>query len=134
MGTKAFNDLLISIQARIGNLKATVGVLEKRVQSYTNTVAAGGPTAAATAAKLAATQTDLDSKLEAIEELKEFYVEVKKDWENLDDRIIGHVVWAPPISVDTAPYGYTKDVCVIKLDKKKFSDNFKGNVIDLGAY
>lgn len=134
MGTKVFKDLLVSIQARIGNLKATVGVLEKRVQSYTNTVAAGDPTAAATAARLAATQTDLDSKLEAIEELKEFYVEVRKDWENLDNRIIGHVVWAPQISVDTAPYGYTKDVCVIKLDKKKFGNNFKGNVIDLGAY
>lgn len=134
MGTKAFNDLLVSIQARIGTLKATVGVLEKRVETYTNTVAAGGPTAVATATNLVMTQTDLDSKLQAIEELKEFYVDVKKYWENLDDRVIGHVVWAPPISVNTAPHGYTKDVCVIKLDKKKFGDNFRGNVIDLGAY
>ena len=55
MGTKAFNDLLVSIQARIGTLKATVGVLERRVETYTNTVAAGGPTTAATAIKLAAT-------------------------------------------------------------------------------
>jgi hypothetical protein len=51
----------------------------------------------------------------------------------VDDRVIGQVVWAPPITGNTAPHGYTKDVCVIKLDKKKFWPNFKGNVIDLGA-
>ena len=41
------------------------------------------------------------------------------------DRVIAHVGWAPPLSFSTAPHGYTKDVCVVKLDKTKFSQNFR---------
>jgi hypothetical protein len=51
----------------------------------------------------------------------------------LKDRVIRHVVWAPAVSVSTPPHGYTEDVCVFKLDKKKFSQNFRGNVLDLGV-
>ncbi|KAG8976128.1 hypothetical protein FRB94_002755 [Tulasnella sp. JGI-2019a] len=58
---------------------------------------------------------------------------MKKDWSKVLDHVIGHAVWAPPITGFNAPHGYTKDVCIIKLDKKKFQQNFKGNVIDLGA-
>ena len=57
---------------------------------------------------------------------------MKKDWAEVNNRVIGHVVWAPPITGLVPPYDYTLDVCVIKLDKKKFL-NFKGNAIDLGA-
>jgi hypothetical protein len=58
---------------------------------------------------------------------------MKKQWTKPRDRVIGHVVWAPPISFSTAPHSYTKDVCVVKLDMKKFSQNFRRNVLDLGA-
>ena len=53
-------------------------------------------------------------------------------WNKPKDRVIRHVVSAPPISFFTAPQGYTEDVCVVKLDKKEFSQNFRGNVLDLG--
>jgi len=56
-----------------------------------------------------------------------------KQWPKPKDRVIGHVVWAPPVSVSTAPHSYTKDVCVVKLDEKKFSQNFRRNVLDFGA-
>ncbi len=56
-----------------------------------------------------------------------------KQWPKLKDWVIGHIVWAPPISVSTAPHSYTKDVCVVKLDEKKFSQNFRRNVLDLRA-
>lgn len=69
-----------------------------------------------------------------IEELKKFFLKIK-EWANPKDRIIGHVVWAPPISVHTtAPHGYTTDICVIKLNQKRFSRNFRGNVLDLGLF
>ena len=57
----------------------------------------------------------------------------EKYWTKPKDRVIGHVVWAPPISFSTAPYGRTRDVCVIKLDENKLRQNFRGNVLDLGA-
>ena len=129
MGSKAFDDLLTSIKAHIGKLNNTVSVLEKRVVSYMNRAQAGNQQAAV---NLAMTQADVRKKKETIEELKKFFATMKKDWAEVNNRVIGHVVWAPPITGLVPPYDYTLDVCVIKLDKKKFL-NFKGNAIDLGA-
>jgi hypothetical protein len=68
----------------------------------------------------------------AIIALDAFFVKLSKNWSELTDRIIGHVVWAPPIGVSVLPHGYAQDLCVIKLDKK-FRDGFLGNVLSLGA-
>ncbi|TFK52271.1 hypothetical protein OE88DRAFT_1628085, partial [Heliocybe sulcata] len=32
------------------------------------------------------------------------------------------------------PHSFTKDVCVVKLDKDRFLPNFRGNVIELGVW
>ncbi|KIM81198.1 hypothetical protein PILCRDRAFT_821650 [Piloderma croceum F 1598] len=133
MGTRAFTDFLISIQGHIGTLNNTVGVLEKRVTALTARSDGGGPNAEQAARELVETQRELNKTRTAIEELKKFFVKMKKQWTKLKDRVIGHVVWAPSVSVSTAPYSYTKDVCVVRLDEKKFSQNFRGNVLDLGA-
>lgn len=130
MGSRAFDKFLASIQAQIGTLNNTVTVLEKRIVSYKRR--ADGSSAKA-AADLETTEGDMKKKKEAIDALKTFFATMRKDWSKAKDRIIGHVVWAPPISGNNAPHGYTKDVCVIKLNKNKFWPNFKGNVIDLGA-
>ena len=73
------------------------------------------------------------NRKEVIKALKAFFVMMKKDWSDVNDCIIGHVVWAPPITGNNAPPGYTKDVCIINLDNKKFWPNFMGNIIDLGV-
>lgn len=133
MGTKAFTNFLISIQGHIGTLNNTVGVLEKRVTALTARSEGSGPNGQQAAGELVESQRELSKTRTAIEELKKFFVKMKKQWTKPKDRVIGHVVWAPSVSVSTAPHGYTKDVCVVKLDEKKFSQNFKGNVLDLGA-
>ncbi|KAL6306401.1 hypothetical protein BKA93DRAFT_729418, partial [Sparassis latifolia] len=132
MGTKAFTTFLISIQGHIGTLNNTVGVLEQRVTALTTRSEGSGPNAEQVAGELVETQRELSKTQTAIEELKKFFVKVKKQWTKLKDWVIGHVIWAPPVSVSTAPHGYTKDICVIKLDEKKFSQNFRKNVLDLG--
>jgi len=104
-------------------LNNTISALEKRVVSYMNRVQAGNQQAAVNPAT---TQADVRKKKEMIEEPEKFFVTMKKDWAKVNNRVIGHVVWAPPITGLAPPYNYTLDVCVIKLD-------FKGNVIDLGA-
>jgi hypothetical protein len=133
MGTKAFTDFLESIRGHIGTLIRTVGVLEKLVTLLTAKSEGGGPDVQQAARQLVETQHELSKSRTAIEELKKFFVKMKKQWTEPKDRVIGHVVWAPPISVSTAPHCHTKDVCVVKLDKKKFSRNFRRNVLDLGA-
>ncbi|EIW83357.1 hypothetical protein CONPUDRAFT_102106 [Coniophora puteana RWD-64-598 SS2] len=130
MGNKAFDDLLASIQALIGTLNNTVVVLEKSVTRHTARAQGGNPQAAAELAKF---QQRLDDTKATIVELRGFFATLKKDWSDVDNRVIGQVVWSPPITGLIAPHGYTRDVCVIKLDKQKFLPNFRGNVVDLGT-
>jgi len=133
MGTRAFSDLLTSTQGRTGTLNTTVGVLEKRIAASTRRLQGGGSDAAEAARELTKYQGELESTRTAIEELKKFFQEIKKYWSKPRERVIGYVTWAPPISFSTGPNGYTVDVCVVKLDKEKFLDNFGGNVLDLGT-
>lgn len=132
IGTRAFDNYLKSIQGRIGILNNTVGILEKRVRSFTAKSKGDGFNAEQATRYLVKTQDELSETQMTIKELKNFFVKMKTQCAKPNDRVIGHVVWAPPVSVSTAPHGYTKDVCVIKLDKKKFLPNFRGNVLDLG--
>jgi hypothetical protein len=132
MGTKAFENFLKSIEGHLGRLHMTVDDLEEQIAAFTARSEADLSNPEQVASKLERAQHQLNKIRMAIQEVKRFFVEIKKQWTKPKDRIIGHVVWAPPISFSTAPHGYTKDVCVIKLDEKKFSRNFRGNVLDLG--
>lgn len=132
MGSRAFSAFLKSIQSHIGSLNTTVDYLERKLTGLMARSEDNDPEAQEAVRYLAKTQDQLGETRTAIEELKRFYVKMKKQWTKPKDRVIGHVVWAPPFSVSTAPHNYTKDVCVIKLDEKKFLQNFRGNVLDFG--
>ncbi|KAI5999758.1 hypothetical protein F5J12DRAFT_784536 [Pisolithus orientalis] len=64
-------------------------------------------------------------------ELQELYEQTKKDFGEQSQRVIGHVVWSPAITVGTTPHGFAKDVRVVELEKAIFCLTFKENVIDL---
>jgi hypothetical protein len=132
MGARAFSDLLISTQGRIGTMNTTVTLLEKEIQALTMLLE-NNPGRTGTEQELTKYRGELDNSRAAIGELTEFYRKVKRDWSKPKDRIIGYVFWAPPISFSTSPNGYTVDVCVIKLYEEKFLENFRGNVVDLGT-
>ncbi|KAG8756942.1 hypothetical protein FRC11_004910 [Ceratobasidium sp. 423] len=129
MGTQAFDDFLASIQAKIGNLNNSLTALGKQAASFERRANNGNQQAAL---DLAATRENIRKTEETVEEHRKFFARMKKDWSEVDNRVIGHVVWAPPITGLVDPHGYTLDVCVIRLDKSKFDPNFKGNVVDLG--
>jgi len=129
MGSKAYTKFLRSIQSHIGTLNGTASVLEKQVASYKMRLE-NDPNAEQVTRDLGETERQLNVMRNTIEALKKFFVKMKER-EKPKDRVIGHVVWAPPISVNEPVYGYTKDVCVIKLNKKLLR-NFKKNVLDLG--
>ncbi|KAM5534635.1 hypothetical protein V8D89_011647 [Ganoderma adspersum] len=65
--------------------------------------------------------------------LEAFYEDTKNQWVNIRRRTIGHVEWAPEISVDAHDRKYTKDIGTFKVDAAKFKAQFKGNVVDLGS-
>jgi hypothetical protein len=64
----------------------------------------------------------------------EFYKELNAKWSDIGRRNIGHVDWAPKISVDVEGDRYTIDVGTFELDEESFKPNFKRNVVDLGVF
>ncbi|KAJ3529530.1 hypothetical protein NM688_g7841 [Phlebia brevispora] len=115
MGPKPSTDYLALIQGYIDILIDT----------------AGGENAQKSAGELAETQGEPTRIRTKIYALKQYFVEVKTKWGESTNRIIGHVVWAPPLGVATSPCLFTEDFCVIKLVKDKFR-NFRNNVPSLG--
>ena len=64
--------------------------------------------------------------------LEEFLVEVKRDWGEKGNRVIGHVVLSPPIRFNVGNRGHTQDWAVIEIDTSKVDEtNFLRNCIDL---
>lgn len=131
MGNRAFANYLASIQAHIRTLIDTVDAIEKKIKTLTSKVQNG--------IGLPQSQIDLDhnvaerDRLRAkVNVLKAFFGDIKERWGKITQRIIGHVVWAPPIGVGVAPHQYTRDLCVVELDKARFL-NLLGNVLSLGA-
>lgn len=66
--------------------------------------------------------------------LEAFYNDVNARWSDIEHRNIGRLDWTPKISIDIEGKCYTLDLGTFELDEAKFRNNFKGNVIDLGAF
>lgn len=131
MGSNAFTDHLAFLQGTIGTLLDTAKYLETRIKLLTALAESDGTRAEQSGLELPESREELEKTQIKVEALKAHFVTVKKNWSKAKDRVIGHVVWAPPISVATPPHQYTQDVCVIKLDNNKFR-HLKKNVLSLG--
>ena len=75
----------------------------------------------------------LDKARESVAALAAFYRELSVNWATEQSRILGHVVFSPPIVVGAGTEQYTQDVAVIEIDASKIPSSFPGNAIDLGT-
>jgi hypothetical protein len=65
----------------------------------------------------------------------ELYDKISKFWVIESKRVLGYVLYAPPISVNIGDKGFTEDWALVELDREKFDWNaFRGNVIHLGTF
>jgi hypothetical protein len=135
MSSKEFKKLLRSIEIRIGKHAIMVETCERRIEKFEDRVT-GDDEEEVKKAKGDLTETKrlLDEATKAIDNLGKFHKRTKNDWRKRSQRIIGHVVYAPAITIGTDPYDFTKNYAVVKLNKEKFRKSFKGNVLDLGAF
>ena len=79
-------------------------------------------------------EATLDKASEAIKELPLFCEEALESWGSAEDRVLGHVLYAPPIGVGAGADQHTEDFAIIELDPFKIdAKNFKGNIIDFGT-
>ncbi|KAG6872937.1 hypothetical protein C0992_009249, partial [Termitomyces sp. T32_za158] len=68
----------------------------------------------------------------AIANLEKLHDEVTKFWSSIKrQRNIGHVVYAPAITVDQGHTEYTSDWGVFLADEAIVKDAFEGNTVDL---
>ncbi|KAI5993685.1 hypothetical protein EDC04DRAFT_2910737 [Pisolithus marmoratus] len=90
---------------------------------------------AANARAIRAKRCQLDDDTEAITDLQALHDDVTKYWSNMKlNRNIGHVQYAAAISVDIEGGTlYTSDWAAFLAAGPKVSDEFEGNVVDLGS-
>lgn len=131
MGAPAFTNYLASIQALIGTHIDSVESLEKKINTLRTRVQ-NGINVQESQSKLHENEAEFAKTRTRIDNLKKFFVDIKKRWSKSKDRVIGFVRWAPPIGAGVAPHRYTRDLCVIELYKEKFK-HMIGNVLSLGA-
>ncbi|KAF7791170.1 hypothetical protein EIP86_002181 [Pleurotus ostreatoroseus] len=130
MGKPAFDSYVDWVQAHIGTLNETAKTLRALIRTLTERVQQqiNLPTSQH---RLDENEAELVKINRRIVEFKQFYITLSRKWSRLSDRIIGHIVWAPPIAAGVGPNRFTQDLCVVQLYKPKFLA-FMGNVLSLG--
>jgi hypothetical protein len=128
LGSKAYQDVLQSIMRNIGNHAILANSSKDDLKRLEE--AAEGENAAKAEAR-----ERLKEAEKLIETLNNFYSTVTKIWRPDSQRILGHVAYAPPISVGVGEKLYTEDWALVELYRKKIDWKiFKGNVIFLGTF
>lgn len=122
LGPLAIQNIRESIEARIdhqkdaiaaqtGKLSSSVGNAKKRVESTLKVAEA------------------------AKKDLTQLSNEVREYGKKAYKRVLGHIIYSPPIRFGTGDKRYTEDWALIQLDRKSIEwRTFKGNVLDLGTF
>jgi hypothetical protein len=70
-----------------------------------------------------------------IKALIEFYDQITTSWSTVSQRVLGHIAYAPPISVNAGNKAYIEDWALVELHRDKIGwTEFKGNTLDLGKF
>jgi len=129
LGDNAFKKLLASIQSEIMSAAINEEYLPRRLKAIEKTEEVGQRESARKD-----TQAALDKTKKARKEHPLYCKDVLESWGPAEERVLGHVLYAPPIGVGATADQHTEDFAVIALDPSKIdAKNFKGNVIDLGT-
>ena len=116
LGTSDFNDKLAVIDDSINDQKHAIEEARGRI-----------------GLGLAGAPESLHKAEEGLKALETLRYEVATHWKTEEKRIIGELVWAPPITLSTALDQYTLDLAVIKIDPGKLdASNYRGNTINIG--
>ena len=135
LGRRGFTDLVDSIKLRIRQHGITVKRWRTQIEGFQKRE--NGIDAVdveeAKAARIEA-QRLLDKAGKAMEALGVLLDQVNKDRKKLDNRILGHVLRSPAITLGVDEHRFTEDWGVFQVNRAKLGDGFQGNKMDLGAF
>lgn len=132
LGSKAYPDALEDMMAKIGRELIFV-------DHYNRELATLGEAVEGEDTMVAEARQEFKDKLAKAEKtitaVNAFHGDITKHWSTASQRVLGHVVYAPPISIGTGPKQFTEDWALIELNRDKIDwNNFKGNVVYLGTF
>jgi hypothetical protein len=132
LGSRAFQNALEAIMDKIGDD-------DIMIDSYKDELEGLGEAIEGEEAKTTTNSKAFEDRLVEAEASKasvyEFHGSVTRFWSAESQRILGHVLYAPPISVGTGDKRFTEDWALVELNRGKFDWNvFRGNVIHLGTF
>jgi len=140
LGPRAFNKLLDSIKLRIGRHAIMLRQHEEGIERLEQRLVDGGDgddddneEVAEAKKELEVTRGQVKAVNAAIETLERFYSDVKMGWGAPRQRFVGHIRSSPAIAFNVGPEGFTEDWGAFEIDRPKFANAFKGNVLDLGT-
>ena len=124
----SFEQHLDSIQAKIDGQEIIIRYQKKRIEKVVGRDDKAGKKWGEAAQRL------LDGAEANVKALTAFRHELSTHWATDQSRVLGHVIFSPPITVGDGTEQYTQDVAVIEIDASKIDPStFTGNVIDLGS-
>ena len=131
LGSKAYPDALKAMTDKIGRELIFVEHCKRELSALK--AVEGEDTVVADA------RQELEGKLTKAEKtiaaVDEFHGEITKHWSTASQRVLGFVIYAPPISVSTGLKQFTEDWALIELYRDKIDwKGFKGNVVYLGTF
>ncbi|KAI0720063.1 hypothetical protein C8T65DRAFT_826687 [Cerioporus squamosus] len=128
LGEAAFKARVEAVRAAIGAKNITIRQLNKRLA-----LAEALDDEDDAAAERNAVQSEMHAATKAIQAFEKLLADVDRDWQEEGNRVIGHVVLSPPISLNLDD-GFVDDWAVVQIHPTRISKpNFIGNAVDLGS-
>ncbi|KAF9505055.1 hypothetical protein BS47DRAFT_1374340 [Hydnum rufescens UP504] len=131
LGTQAYTKALIEMMGEIEFQSLSIDV-------YRNEIEALGDPTDGEDAKITSARRHWQNKVEkarqAITDINALHKKITEHWTKPEQRVVGYVRHAPPMSFGTGPEQFTEDWALIDLDVDKIDwGTFMGNVINLGS-
>jgi len=127
LGTSTFNDKLAAIDAEIRSQESDITDAKERIESVL------GMEDHQSVREDQSAGRDLEVAEKGVEALMTFRHQIATHWMAMEDRVIGKLIWAPPIIYSTEPGDYTLDLAIIKIDPGRLdTNNYRGNTINIG--
>lgn len=133
LGERAYTDVINSIELVIRGHGISAKRWGKRIGGFKEREN-GNDVADVAKAEASRIKTEglLDEAENATKELGGLLDQVDKEWKEIDNRVIGHILRSPPIGLGVSEQHFTEDWGVFVVDRTKLGDGFQGNKMDLG--
>jgi hypothetical protein len=136
LGNKGYNNAITSKLCAIGNRAGMIDIWNYKIARLSEPAPADGEEEDERMAKVRHDYVDLvDEAKKKIEEINELHSDVTKFRTTLEQRTIGFVLHAKPVTVSDGPHQFTCDWALIELYEEKIDwGSFKGNKVYIGMF